>query len=397
MVNNSTAQSHFRVVLLLTRKLRQLIFLCVLGALSAALALPAHAAPTVSARSAILVSADTGAVLFERNADEQSLIASTTKIMTAIVVLEHCEPDEKVTVDTRSAGIEGSSMYLRAGDTYTVAELLYGMMLVSGNDAATALAIHTAGDIESFADLMNEKAAELGMTGSAFRNPHGLDEEGHYSTARDLAVLAVYCMKNEEFEKIVATRSITVGEQTLVNHNRLLGSYDGCIGLKTGYTEAAGRSLVSCAQREGTRYVCVTLGDPNDWDDHAALYDWAFAGYRYVTVVSARETFALPVISGEAPAAAAAVAEDVRALVPMGTVPDVSVDLPRFVFAPVAAGEGAGTVTVRTECGETVTGTLVFTDDVPLQKGIRLTPWERFARVWTMAGRPYYLTGEKHD
>ena len=249
--------------------------------------IPAHAELAVSANSAILVHADTGQVLFEKNPDAHMLIASTTKIMTAIVVLEHCELDDVVKVDERSAGVEGSSMYIKAGEEYTVEDLLYGLMLVSGNDAASALALHVADDMEDFAELMNEKAAQLGMTESSFKNAHGLDEEGHYSTARDMAKLAVYCMGNEDFARIAGTVSHTVGEQTLVNHNRLLREYEGCIGLKTGYTMAAGRTLVTCAERDGARYVCVTLNDPDDWDDHRALYDWAFANYSFTEVIPA--------------------------------------------------------------------------------------------------------------
>ena len=237
-------------------------------ALVSAFAVPAHAEPGVSAKSAILMHADSGRVLYEKNADEHMLIASTTKIMTAIVVLEHCALDELVEADERSAGIEGSSMYLKAGESYTVEDLLYGLMLASGNDAASALALHVADSLEDFAALMNEKAAALGMTESSFKNPHGLDEEGHYSTARDMAKLAAYCMENPDFARIAGAVSHTVGEQTYVNHNRLLREYDGCLGLKTGYTMAAGRTLVTCAERDGARYVCVTLNDPDDWDDH---------------------------------------------------------------------------------------------------------------------------------
>ena len=267
-------------------------------ALIFAVKIPARAELAVSAKAAILMHADSGRVLYEKNADEHMLIASTTKIMTAIVVLEHCELDDLVEVDSRSAGIEGSSMYLKAGESYTVEDLLYGLLLVSGNDAASALALHVADSMEEFAELMNAKAAELGMTESSFKNAHGLDEEGHYSTARDMAKLAAYCMGNEDFARIAGTVSHTVGEQTLVNHNRLLREYDGCLGLKTGYTMAAGRTLVTCAERDGARYVCVTLNDPDDWDDHKALYDWAFANYSFAEVIPAGLSYEVPLISG---------------------------------------------------------------------------------------------------
>ncbi len=282
--------------------MKKIFSLIAAAAFAAVLAVPALAAPSVSAQSAILVCANNGTVLFERGADEKLLVASTTKILTAIVVIENCDMDELVEIGAESAGVEGSSMYLRAGETYTVEQLLYGLMLVSGNDAATALALHTAGSIEDFAELMNLKAAELGMTNSQFKNPHGLDEDGHYSTARDLALLACYCMDNEEFKSIVSTRSYQVGEQTLVNHNKLLWTCKGAVGLKTGYTSASGRSLVSCVERDGIRFVCVTISDPDDWDDHMALYDWAFSQCEYKTVASKDNCFSLPVVSGVAEA-----------------------------------------------------------------------------------------------
>jgi D-alanyl-D-alanine carboxypeptidase len=344
------------------------------------------------------VYAGTGRVLYEHNADDRMLIASTTKIMTAIVVIEHCDVGEPVTVGPESVGVEGSSMYLEAGKSYTVEQLLYGLMLVSGNDAATALAIHTAGSVEAFAALMNAKAAALGMTNTCFKNPHGLDEDGHYSTARDLAVLACYCMKNDEFCKIVSTRSYTVGEQTLVNHNRLLWTCDGAIGLKTGYTRAAGRILVSCAERDGLRFVCVTLSDPDDWDDHTALYDWAFGECGYYTAADDNTMFTLPVVSGTLDSVAVAPESGLKVMVLRGEEPEISVELPRFVFAPVTAGETAGEITVTQDGAVTGRCRLVYSESVPQRQGIELTPWERFRDVWAMAGRccgfSYYLRGE---
>ena len=257
-----------------------------------------HAAGTDNAaRAAVVVHPETGTVLYEKNADERLGIASTTKIMTALVVLEHCALDEPVEILPVYTAVEGSSMYLRAGETYTVEELLYGLMLVSGNDAAVALACHTAGSVEAFADRMNDKARALGMTNSAFQNPNGLDAEGHYSTARDMAKLACAAMENETFRTIVSTKSTTVDGQTLVNHNRLLRSYDGAVGVKTGYTKTAGRTLVSCAQRGTTQFVCVTLSDPDDWNDHTRLLDWAFENYEYRCVAGDTPVYAVPVLS----------------------------------------------------------------------------------------------------
>ena len=167
-------------------------------------------------------------------------------------------------------------MYLKPGETVTVEELLYGLMLCSGNDAALALA-DCCGGLEVFVQAMNDKAAELGMQDTSFANPNGLDDENHYSTARDMAVLAAYAAQNPTFRRICSTRTATVGSRTMTNHNKLLSQLEGCIGMKTGYTKAAGRTLVSCAQRDGCRLVAVTLCDGNDWADHKSLYEMGFA------------------------------------------------------------------------------------------------------------------------
>ena len=252
------------------KMLRALLRLCLLLCM-----LPAVAeAVEVSATAAVLLDADTGQVLYEKNGDEQMLIASTTKIMTALVVLEQAGLDDTVTV-TRDHMAEGSSMYLKPGETVRVEELLYGLLLCSGNDAALALTA-CAGGPEPFVALMNEKAAALGMARTSFANPNGLDAEGHYSTARDMAALAAAAMEEPTFRRICSSRSVTIGQRTMENHNRLLRQVEGCIGLKTGYTKAAGRTLVSCAERCGCRLIAVTLRDSDDWADHAALYEYGF-------------------------------------------------------------------------------------------------------------------------
>lgn len=252
------------------RLLRGLWVLCLIFCITPAVA----EALEVSATAAVLMDADMGQVLYEKNGDRQMLIASTTKIMTALVVLEHAAPDDVITV-TPNHMAEGSSMYLRAGETVRVEELLYGLLLCSGNDAALALT-ECAGGLTPFVALMNEKAAALGMAHTSFANPNGLDADGHYSTARDMAVLAAAAVENPTFRRICSSRSVTIGQRTMENHNRLLRQVEGCIGLKTGYTRAAGRTLVSCTERDGCRLVAVTLQDGNDWADHAALYDYGF-------------------------------------------------------------------------------------------------------------------------
>lgn len=362
-------------------------------ALIFAVKIPARAELAVSAKAAILMHADSGRVLYEKNADEHMLIASTTKIMTAIVVLEHCELDDLVEVDSRSAGIEGSSMYLKAGESYTVEDLLYGLLLVSGNDAASALALHVADSMEEFAELMNAKAAELGMTESSFKNAHGLDEEGHYSTARDMAKLAAYCIGNEDFARIAGTVSHTVGEQTLVNHNRLLREYDGCLGLKTGYTMAAGRTLVTCAERDGARYVCVTLNDPDDWDDHKALYDWAFANYSFAEVIPAGLSYEVPLISGAEMTAPAETEGAAYALIQNGESYDMELELPAFAFAPISEGDRAGRAVACSDGQEIASVRIVYSEDVEVDRELKLTPGERFLRFWVLTGlsAPFYL------
>ena len=168
-------------------------------------------------------------------------------------------------------------MYLKEGEVFTLQELLYGLMLSSGNDAAVALAIYCGGTVEGFAALMNDKARNLGLTGTHFENPNGLDSPGHYSTAKDLGTLAAYAMENPIFYKTVSAKNVKVGDRYLTNHNKLLWRYDGCIGVKTGYTRHAGRILVSAAERGESQLIAVTLADPDDWRDHAALLDYGFA------------------------------------------------------------------------------------------------------------------------
>lgn len=304
--------------------------------------------PGVSAGSAVVMHSG-GEVVYEKNVDEPMLIASTTKLMTAIVAIENCSPDDIVEIGADSCGIEGSSMYLKPGQKISVEKLLLGLLLVSGNDAASALAVHTAGSIDAFAEKMNEKAAELGMENSHFVNPHGLNAEGHYSTARDMAKLMVYCMNNDVFADIISRRSFGVDDMVYLNHNKLLYTMPGCIGGKTGYTMAAGRCLVSCAERNGTRFICVTLSAPDDWNDHQALYEWAFSEYsdRDMTSVA---SFDVAVAGGTEESVKAVPAEKLSVFVRRDKELTVTVTLPRFVIAPVTEGEKAGTAAVC--CGD---------------------------------------------
>ena len=248
-----------------------------LGAVRASRAAQLAPPPQVSAKSAALLDGTTGECLCEKNGDQRALIASTTKIMTGLLVCEAGDLDRTVTVPETAAGTEGSSMYLKSGETLTRRELLYGMMLHSGNDAALTLAISVSGSEAAFVRQMNRRACALNLTQTHFANPHGLDSGENYSTALDLVRLAQAALQNEQFRAVVSTKTITCAGRALTNHNKLLWRYDGCIGVKTGYTRHAGRILVSAAERGGRMLIAVTISDPDDWRDHVSLLDYGFA------------------------------------------------------------------------------------------------------------------------
>ena len=270
----------------------------------------------LSARSAVVVDAPTGRVLYAQNAQERSLIASTTKIMTGLLVCEDLDPRHEIVIPPEAVGIEGSSLYLRAGERLRVIDLLYGMMLRSGNDAATALAIAHSGSEGAFVRAMNERAEALGLWDMHFANPHGLDDDSNFSTAYDLALLARAAMGNELFREVAGTKSYRCGDRVFENHNKLLWRCEGAEGVKTGFTKAAGRILVSAVNRQGRRLICVTIRAPDDWNDHCALYGDCFRQYRTVELCSRDQTLGL---FGDAPAVAD---RDVQALL----LPDEQID-----------------------------------------------------------------------
>ena len=358
------------------------------GALCALLLIgPAQAETAdVNAVSAILVEARTGRVLYEKNPREKRSIASITKLLTALVAVESVAdcgstPDLTQTVQVKAewlAGAEGSSIYLAPGEELTLEELLYGLLLESGNDAAQVIAGFCAGDIPTFVEWMNLRAADLGMADSHFDNPSGLDSETHYSTAYDMALCARACMDNEVVAKIVGTPSITMGTRTFTNHNKLLSQYDGCLGLKTGYTDEAGRTLVTCAQREGLRLIAVTLNDRDDWADHAALYDYGFAVYEDRALCTAGKVYrTLPVTGslvrfvGVAPIAT--VSYPLRAEEGF----TVAAELPESVAAPVREGSIAGRLDFRLGGEKLDSVYLVYTASVGNDLFTRQALWER--------------------
>ena len=344
------------------------------------LVIPARAAE-ISAQAAILWNADTGDVLYEREADTPLAIASVTKLLTALVTAEACDMAETVTVAPEAAGVEGSSLYLAAGEELTVETLLYGLLLESGNDAAAALAYHVSGGIDAFAEEMNLQAQALGCTNSSFKNPHGLTQEGHYSTARDLARIMAAVMEVPCLREIMATGYITCGDRTFENHNRLLQLYEHTTGGKTGYTQAAGRTLVTSAEKDGVHLICVTLNDGDDWNDHISLYEEGFSRYRRVEVLAEGETWQVPVISGVKPYAEVG-AEPFSVSVLQEDTVEIAVSLPKFVYAGVECGSTAGFLSVYVNGEERERVWLSYTQNIARDEEIlEYEPGEFFLRL----------------
>lgn len=345
--------------------------------LAAILFLPVRA-EAISAEKAILMDAQTGHVLYEKHADQRSLIASTTKIMTALIICEQCNVLDRMRIPKVAVGIEGSSMYLQEGEVLTLQELLYGLMLHSGNDAAVALAIYCGGTVEGFAQLMNDKARALGMGNTHFENPNGLDSPGHYSTARDMAVLTAYAMENPIFRQIVSTKNVNITNRSLSNHNKLLWRLDGADGVKTGYTKAAGRILVSSATQSGRRLVAVTINAPNDWNDHEKLINDGFSSYNTKQIVSAGECLGYTEItSGAADQVALLAVEDFSCALATWETAEIVLPKPGVVYAPVVRGQAAGSAYICV--GDTVLGKvpLVYADTVELYKNEKTSFWDK--------------------
>ena len=345
--------------------------------LAAALFLPLSA-EAVSAQKAILWDAGADRVLYEKDADSRSLIASTTKIMTALIVCEQCNVLDRMRIPREAVGIEGSSMYLREGEVLTVQELLYGLMLRSGNDAAVALAIYCGGTVEGFAALMNDKAHRLGLTGTHFANPNGLDHPEHYSTARDLAVLAEYAMQNPIFARTVSTKQVRIGDRLLTNHNKLLWRVEGADGVKTGFTKAAGRILVSSALRDGRRLICVTINDGNDWADHSALLEEGFSRYTLREILKEGDPVgSVEVLGGGQKRVRLLTERDVS--YPLAENEQVSILLsgPGFAYAPVAAGEQAGIAYLCIGDAVVMKIPVVYEETVELEETKKEPFWKR--------------------
>ena len=350
--------------------------------------------PSVSAEAAVVLNGATGGVIYAKNADARLPMSSTTKIMTALLLAEQPDLQKAIVTTAEMVTVEGTSMGLKAGDTVSYHDLLYGMLLTSGNDAANTVAYALAGSIEAFAEMMNQKAAELGLQNTHFVTPSGLDADGHYTSARDLAVLAAEALRNPEFAKAAASKTAKLHygnppyDRVLTNHNRLLSSYEGAIGVKTGFTKKAGRCLVSAAERDGALVVAVTLHDPNDWEDHRNLLDYGFSKLKTNEISTDLAARRLPVVGGtmeevaiEAePAELSLTDEEWKRL-------ESRTELPPFLYAPVTAGEKVGCIRYLLDGRELAVREIVTSEDVGAFVYQRPPFWERLRQAifWLLA------------
>ncbi len=339
-----------------------LLGLCILLNFCSSPSFFAHAeaaGPEVSAKACILMDAQTGQVVYALNAEEKRPMASTTKIMTTLLTLESGGLDTPFPVDSQAIQVEGSSMGLQTGDIVTKRALCIGMLLPSGNDAANAAAVAVAGDIPRFLDMMNDRAKQIGMTRTYFASPSGLDAEGHGASAHDMARLAREALRNPEFAEICCQPSMTVSfgnppyARTLKNTNKLLTMDSSIIGVKTGFTDAAGRCLVSACRRDDRTLICVTLFDRNDWNDHLALYDYGFSLAQDYTVQLPHDLTAAA--EGGDRLSVPVYAKDSLTLTAWRGIPpqpQITVLLPPFLTAPLPKGSQVGMLVCRTDCGE---------------------------------------------
>lgn len=330
--------------------------LCLVGALCP---VARAAGPEVSAQSAVVLTADTGAVLFEKDGHTPRPVASTTKIMTALLALEAAQEqgDPLVDITQEMVAVEGSSMGLQAGDSISLTGLAAGMLLASGNDAANAAALYLDASLESFAARMNQRAAVLGMEDTHFVTPSGLDGEdaqgmAHLSTAYDMALLARAALEDQAFRQLCSSPSLAVEfaepvkRVTYTNHNKLLAQYQGCVGVKTGFTKEAGRCLVSAAERDGALLIAVTLNAPNDWQDHTALLDYGFSQMEPYQLAGGDVRLTVPVVGSPVEAVSLRGSNGGEVTLPLGQGAQVErvVRVPKFLYAPVEAGEQVGEI-----------------------------------------------------
>lgn len=327
---------------------------------------------STSARACVVIDQRSGQVLLSHNMDEPLPMASTTKVMTALLALEQGDLSAPVTASRNAFGVPGTSIYLSLGETLTLEQMLYGLMLSSGNDAAVAIAEHIGGTVDDFCRMMTQRAQTLGCTNTCFRTPHGLPCEGHYTTAHDLALIAREAMTHATFRQIVSTTRAKIPwegrsyDRVLNNKNRLLTSYEGATGIKTGYTRKAGRCLVFGAQRNDMAIIGVVLNCPDWFDEAARLMDLAFGQFESVTLLTAGEFLrTIPVDSSGGRTVNAVLASDLTAVVPRNALPQLVVDLPDTLTAPIRQGDVLGQAHLFWMNESVCTADLIADTDVP--------------------------------
>ncbi|MGI6584354.1 MAG: D-alanyl-D-alanine carboxypeptidase family protein [Lutisporaceae bacterium] len=333
-----------------------------------------QAAQETSARAAVIMDVNSNRVLYSKNMHEKLPMASTTKIMTTLVAIESGKLDEKVTVSKRASHMEGSSIYLREGEKHTVSDLLYAIMLRSGNDSAVAVAEHIGGSVEGFAEMMNKKAREIGANNTRFANPHGLDAEGHYTTAYDLALITSYALKNPIFSRIVSSKKKIIEgppdenwDRVMINKNKMLWQFGGGDGVKTGFTKKAGRCLVSSATREGLQLVCVVLNCGPMWNDSSSLLEYAFKNYSKKKVVEKDSIFkVVEVRNGKERFVGVKPAEDFNLALRADEAENVKLEVKdlRAAQAPFKRGDDAGKLEVYVDNTLLKTIKLVYSEGV---------------------------------
>ncbi len=320
--------------------------LIIFSVFAAAMPLKASAL-TTSAKGAVVINGDTGEVIFGQNQNARLSMASTTKIMTGLLLCEYGNLEKEITVTDQMVRVEGSSMGLLSGDRVTLHDLLYGLMLASGNDAANTVAITVAGSVPKFAEMMNAKAREIGLENTNFVTPSGLDDENHYTTAYDMAILTKYALKNPDFAAAVGSKSVTLNygnppyKRTLTNHNKLLKMVDGCVGVKTGFTKKSGRCLVSAVRRDGKTVIAVTLNAGNDWADHKEMLEYGLSSIKQTEVMPKNSKYEIPIISGEKES----ITVEIKPFLINSTESEgfsCEVYLPSFIYAPITKGEVLG-------------------------------------------------------
>lgn len=361
------------------------VIICFAIVLSFPMSVNAEEKPNVNAEAYVLYCADNGEIIASKDENKRMKPASTTKLMTTLLTLEQAAKGNKTVTFTKDMVAEGSSMYLKLGEKVKLSDLAVGMMMSSGNDAANAAAISISGSDGKFAELMNERAKQIGMKGTHFVTPSGLDDDNHYSTAYDLALLMAEGLKNEDFRNLTSQKSATVDftepadkRVTYSNHNRLLSLYEYCIGGKTGYTMAAGRCLVSAAEKDGLTLICVTLNDRNDWNDHKALYEYGFSQLAMYTSPDSYFCAEVPLVGAESDSVMV-MGEDDFSLVTSESDKDKierKIYLDSFLYAPIKENDTVGKIEYFLD-GESVGGTALKAAQTVSEKKIHISIFQK--------------------